>query len=58
MISDVRGYPEENQPHDLYGLSTDTKPITVPNGSVFVEMDTSKVYVFSEKDITWHEWGT
>lgn len=28
---------------ELYGLSTDTKPITdVPNGSVFVEIDTGK----------------
>ena len=58
MISDMRGYLEENQPHDLYGLSTDTKPTDVPNGSVFVEMDTSTIYVFDEENTTWEEWGS
>ena len=58
MISDMRGYLEENQPHDLYGLSTDTKPTDVPNGSVFVEMDTSTIYGFDEENTTWEEWGS
>ena len=58
MISDMRGYLEENQPHDLYGLFTDTKPTDVPNGSVFVEMDTSTIYVFDEENTTWVEWGS
>lgn len=39
---------------EFYGKSTDTKPlhygsgisIPIPNGAVFVEMDTSTVYVF------------
>ena len=31
------------------GLSTDTKPATAPNGSVFIEMDTDKVLYFSEQ---------
>lgn len=58
MISDMRGYLEENQPHDLYGLHTDSKPTDVPNGSVFVEMDTSTIYVFDEENTTWEEWGS
>ena len=33
---------------ELYGLSTDTKPTTnVRAGSSFTEVDTSKIFVFS-----------
>ena len=39
-----------------YGLSTDTKPIAkMQNGYKFIEMDTKKVYIFSESDSTWYE---
>ena len=34
---------------EYVGLSTDSKPATAPNGSVFIEMDTDKVYFFSEQ---------
>ena len=41
-----------------YGLSTDAKPTTgVANGSVFIEMDTSKLYFFDAANAAWREWG-
>ena len=44
-------------PQILYGLSTDTKPLDEPNGSKFIEMDTSKVYLFDAEGAEWLEWG-
>lgn len=42
-----------------YGLSTDPKPTNgVFNGSQFVEMDTSKLYFFSEEGQAWIEFGS
>ena len=39
------------------GLSTDTKPTTnIPNGSRFLEMDTGKVYMFDQTNLTWLEY--
>lgn len=35
------------------GLSTDTKPTGVPNGSRFLEMDTGDVYMYDADGITW-----
>lgn len=58
MISDMRGYLEEEQPHDLYGLSSDTKPTDVPNGSVFVEMDTTTIFVFDAENTYWRQWSS
>lgn len=46
-----------NDPKEVYGLSTDTKPTDVPNGSIFVEMDTSTIYVFDEASSDWLAWG-
>lgn len=40
---------------DLRGLSTDNKPTDVPNGSTFLEMNTSKVYVFDAENSQWLE---
>ena len=37
----------------LRGLSTDTKPTTVQNGSTFIEMDTGNVYMF---DLDGDQW--
>lgn len=38
-------------------LSTDTKPTSnIANGSVLVEMDTSKVFMFDEANSQWKEW--
>lgn len=46
-------------PHEFFGLSKDEKPvgevngIKITNGSVFVEIDTKKVYMFDEENQTW-----
>lgn len=37
----------------LVGLSTDTKPTGVSNGSTFLEMDTSNVYIFDAENEEW-----
>lgn len=37
-------------------LSTDEKPVdNIGNGSVLLEMDTSKVYLFDEENSIWKE---
>ena len=39
-------------------LSTDTKPTSgILNGSVLIEMDTSKVYFYDESGSQWLEFG-
>lgn len=45
---------------EFSGLSSDTKPTSfegaaVLNGSVFLEMNTSKVYAYDEAGETWRE---
>ena len=50
---------------EFRGTSSDTKPITyidengderkVANGSVFIEMDTSKIYFFDYENQEWKE---
>ena len=38
-------------------LSSDSKPTTgIANGSACIEMDTSKLYFFDEKNKTWREY--
>jgi hypothetical protein len=37
----------------MRGLSTDTKPTNVPNGSEFLEMNTGKTYYFNETAGAW-----
>lgn len=40
------------------GLSSDTKPTEgVSTGSVFLEVDTSAVYVYDSENSTWRELG-
>lgn len=39
------------------GLSTDGKPTDASNGSVFIEMDTGKLYFYDATGETWREWG-
>lgn len=36
-------------------LSTDTKPTIYANGSVLIEMDTGKIYMFNEEGLEWVE---
>lgn len=41
-----------------YGLSTDTKPTeNIANGSVFISMNTGKIYFYDFENATWLEWG-
>lgn len=48
--------------HEYTGLSGDTKPVddeakkvSVPNGSTFLEMDTSDVYIYDKQNKTWRK---
>lgn len=43
--------------HEYRGLSTDEKPgiAQCRNGSVFLEMDTGRVFVFDEQNEAWVE---
>lgn len=58
IASNVRG---RKVPHEFFGLSTDEKPIDkingvkINNGSVFIEIDTKKVYMFDEQNKVWIE---
>lgn len=47
--------PVGSQEIKLRGLSTDTKPTNVANGSGFYEMDTGKYYLWDEANETWRE---
>lgn len=45
---------------ELRGLSTDTKPTTIEdkkidNGSVFIEIDTQKIYFYDLENEEWKE---
>lgn len=45
---------------ELRGLSTDTKPTeigdkTIANGSVFIEIDTGKMYLYDLDNEQWNE---
>ncbi len=37
-------------------LSTDTKPDNWNGGSILLEIDTSKTYVYDEENEQWREW--
>lgn len=49
------------EPMELYGLSGDSKPTVkfkgtkIENGSSFLEMDTSKVYLYDAENDEWKE---
>lgn len=45
----------ENSIQILYCKSTDTKPTDCDNGSIIMEIDTSKYYKFSKSNTTWYE---
>ena len=62
MITPVRYDGPERVPNvwdglrvKLEGLSSDTKPTTVLNGSSFYEMDTGDYYKFDEANTTWRK---
>lgn len=41
--------------NEYYGLSTDKKPLDVPNASTFYEMNTGKLFLFDEDNMLWRE---
>ena len=61
MITIASNAHGKRVPHEFFGLSKDEKPIgkingmKVTNGSVFIEMDTKKIYMFDEENQTWIE---
>ena len=55
--SDHLNTSNANRPHTYYGLSTDEKPEAANNGSRYIEMDTSKMYLFDAEGAEWLEWG-
>jgi hypothetical protein len=61
MISLIGIDEVQNKNFKVYyyaGLSSDTKKTAgVTNGSVFLEMDTKKMYLFDETNATWREWS-
>lgn len=58
-IENTKITPDENKiSAELRGLSTDTKPTTIgdkaiDNGSVFIEIDTQKIYFFDADSEEW-----
>ena len=66
MISfDVERVIKKNSPSNYSShykegkcLSTDVKPTSgLANGSILIEMDTSKVFLFDEQNSLWREFG-
>lgn len=60
MVSFTKYGDNYNVPQiEIYGKSTDEKPVkdetgmAIPNGSLFVEMDTSTVYAFDAEEKVW-----
>jgi len=53
-----RAFTPEKNYVELFGLSTDAKPTSgIVTGSVFVEVDTGKAYLFNEAASAWVEQG-
>jgi len=61
MYRMIKSMPNIDREQAIYGLSTDTKPITsveggaitISNGCVFYCMDTKQVYMYDEENTTW-----
>lgn len=55
-ITNETTYPANKRYIEAFGLSTDSKPTTgIITGSVFVEVDTGKAYLFNETASAWVE---
>lgn len=50
----IQRYTEDSV-QKFAGLSTDTKPVDCISGSVFVELDTTKRFIFDGYNIAWTE---
>ena len=46
----VASHERNKTQYDMYGLSTDTKPMDVGNASTFYEMDTKTLYMFDAQN--------
>lgn len=55
MVSINYPYSDGTMYYDLRGLSTDSKPTDVTNGSTFIEMDTGKKYLYDATGEQWRE---
>ena len=55
MITSYTTYGRKDCTWDMYGLSTDEKPMDVANASTFYEMDTKTLYMFDEQNKVWLE---
>lgn len=51
IITDKGGYKE------IAGLSTDDKPLDCATGSIFMEVDTGKTYLYNSDAQTWVEYN-
>lgn len=52
-----RYFDEETKYAEMFGLSTDDKPVTgLITGSKFTEVDTGNVYLFNEEGESGSEW--
>lgn len=55
MITECGTHTIDCCPRDFIGLSTDEKPVNVPNTSTFYEMDTKKAFMFDAQNQKWLE---
>lgn len=55
MITCYKSFAEGACTCEMYGLSTDTKPVNVCNASTFYEMDTKALFIFDEENKVWHK---
>lgn len=40
-------------PNEFRGLSSDSKPTNARNGTIYVEMDTGKMWIYDEQNARW-----
>ena len=61
MITIASNMYGKKVPHEFYSLQKDEKPvgkhngIKITNGSIFIEIDTKKIYMFDEENQVWIE---
>jgi hypothetical protein len=53
MITEYGCFDATCVPKDFIGLSTDVKPVNVPNTSSFYEMDTKSMFLFDAENGRW-----
>lgn len=48
-------YAKKDKVLELRGLSTDTKPTDVGNGSIYICIDTGDMYMFDSANKEWYQ---